>query len=98
VPVTPVRVSAEPSPKSTVSDWICRAVDPVAVVATVIDTGTPSVPVSGAVMETGGAAVTVTVTSFVAVPAVAVTFDVDVVCSVVRATPAESESADVELS
>ena len=61
-------------------------------------TGTPTVPLSGAATVTDGAAETVTVTSLVAVPAVAVTFDVAVVVSVVRAMPPESDNAVVALS
>ncbi|HTH23699.1 MAG TPA: hypothetical protein VL919_01260, partial [Vicinamibacterales bacterium] len=68
------------------------------VTATVIATGTPTLPVSGAVIVIVGAADTVTVVSPLAAPAIAVTVAVWVVVSVVRAIPFESESAVVELS
>ena len=102
VPVTLVRVSVEPSPKSTIRDSTCRGVllppVPPAVAATEIGTGTPTVPLSGAVMVIAGALETVTVTSPAAVElAVARTVAVVLVFSVVRAMPSAPDSAVVAL-
>ena len=71
---------------------------PPAVTDTDIATGTPTVPVSGAVIVIEGAEETVTMTSPFAVElAVARTVDVVDVVNVVRARPDESDSAVVAL-
>src|SRR5687768_12738570 len=92
-----VSVCDAPSPKFTTTVESCRGLElpePVGVIVT--GTGTPTIAVSGAPMETDGAGDAVTTTSPLAVPALAVTVAVCVVLSVVRAMPFASERAVVD--